>query len=87
MAELFHQDNEDWLSEAPLTNKENLSEKFAISLRENGLHSLWRGIESYETFDETQDKLALKEAIMLLHHGLELFGYILFRETTQNSYL
>ena len=55
-----------------MSKKEKPSEKFTISLRENGLHSLWRGIEAYGAFDRTQDKLTLKDAIMFLHHGVEL---------------
>lgn len=45
---------------------------FKISLRENGLHSLWHGIESYQKYIRTQDKWLLKEAIMFVHHGIEL---------------
>ena len=48
------------------------SDTFKISLRENGVHSLWRGIESFEEYDRTQDKMLLKDAIMFLHHGVEL---------------
>lgn len=55
-----------------MNKEDNLSRKFVISLRENGLHSLWKGIEAYAIFDETQDKLSLKDAIMFLHHGVEL---------------
>ena len=55
-----------------MPKKEKQPEKFAISLRENGLHSLWHGIESYGIYDRTQDKLMLKDAIMFLHHGVEL---------------
>jgi hypothetical protein len=45
---------------------------FKISLKENGLHSLWRGIEAYQKYARTQDKWLLKEAIMFVHHGIEL---------------
>jgi hypothetical protein len=55
-----------------MSNKEKQTEKLVISLRENGLHSLWRGIESYGAYDKNQDKLMLKDAIMFLHHGVEL---------------
>jgi hypothetical protein len=55
-----------------MTNKVNAVDKFTISLRENGLHSLWRGIELYGIFDKAQDKLILKDAIIFLHHGVEL---------------
>ena len=46
--------------------------KLSISLRENGLHSLSRGIEAYEEYDKSHEKLLLKDAIMFLHHGIEL---------------
>ena len=55
-----------------MTKKKSSSEKLTISLRENGLHSLWRGIDSYGIYDKKHDKLILKDAIMHLHHGVEL---------------
>jgi hypothetical protein len=55
-----------------MTKKKSPSDKLTISLRENGLHSLWRGIDSYGIYDEKHDKLVLKDAIMFLHHGVEL---------------
>lgn len=55
-----------------MSETENNSGKFYISLRENGVHSLWRGIESYEEYDRTHDMMLLKDAIMHLHHGIEL---------------
>jgi hypothetical protein len=45
---------------------------FKISLKENGLHSLWRGIESFQAYTKTQDKWLLKEAIVFVHQGIEL---------------
>lgn len=45
---------------------------FKIDLRENGVHSLWRGIESFEEYDRAEDKMLLRDAIMFLHHGVEL---------------
>jgi hypothetical protein len=48
------------------------SENFAISLRENGIHSLSRGIEAFVENSKSQEKKLLKEAIMFLHHGVEL---------------
>jgi hypothetical protein len=48
------------------------SENFAISLRENGIHSLSRGIEAFVENSKSQEKMLLKEAIMFLHHGVEL---------------
>ncbi|MBN1875916.1 MAG: hypothetical protein JXA33_16960 [Anaerolineae bacterium] len=46
--------------------------KLKIDLKENGLHSLWRGIEAYQEYTQAQDKWLLKEAIMFVHHGIEL---------------
>ncbi len=48
------------------------SDKFKISLRQNGTHSLWKGIESFTTFQNSQKTLLLKDSIMFLHHGVEL---------------
>jgi hypothetical protein len=48
------------------------SQKFTISLRENGIHSFSRGIELSGNFKEHQDNLILKDAVMFLHHGIEL---------------
>lgn len=59
-------------STQPMSTPQKYSEKFIISLQENGLHSLWRGIESYGTYEKTGNKLTLKDAIMFLHHGVEL---------------
>ena len=46
--------------------------RFQMSLKENGLHSLWRGIESYQEYEKSEDTWFLKEAVMFLHHGTEL---------------
>lgn len=43
-----------------------------ITLKENGLHSLWKGIESYWAYERTKNKWLLKEAILFVHHGIEL---------------
>lgn len=50
----------------------NNDANFKITLKENGLHSLWRGIEAFENYNKTQDKMLLKDAIMFFHHGIEL---------------
>jgi hypothetical protein len=42
-----------------------------IALKENGLHSLWKGIEAYEKA-KSGDDWSLKEAVMFIHHGVEL---------------
>nr|MDO8080348.1 hypothetical protein [Candidatus Freyarchaeota archaeon] len=55
-----------------MSKEEKNSDKFSISLFENGLHSLWRGIEIYDKYTKTNDNMLLKEAIMFLHHGVEL---------------
>ena len=47
-------------------------EKLEISLWENGLHSLWRGLACYAEYRETNDRMLVKDAIMFLHHGIEL---------------
>lgn len=46
--------------------------KLKISLRENGLHSFWRGIDGYGEYDKNHSKWALKDAIIFFHHGIEL---------------
>lgn len=45
---------------------------FAISLKENGLYSLGHGIRLYRRYLRTRDKMELRNAIMFLHHGVEL---------------
>ncbi|WP_421948071.1 hypothetical protein [Phaeodactylibacter xiamenensis] len=51
--------------------------KITITLIENGEHSLRKGIKAYNTFQESsenvdKDKMYLKEALMFIHHGVEL---------------
>ncbi len=50
--------------------------KLKISLLENGVHSLRRGIEAYQQYKEAgirrRDPMLLKDAVMFLHHGIEL---------------
>jgi len=46
--------------------------RFAISLAENGLHSLDRAASAFEQFNSTGTEILLKDAIMFLHHGVEL---------------
>ena len=55
-----------------MSNNKPSSTKFNVSLLENGVHSLWRGIESYEEHEKTYEKLLLKDALMSLHHGVEV---------------
>lgn len=53
-------------------NTEKQSKKLTISLADNGLHSLTRGIQFYKAYSENSDSMLLKDAIMSLHHGVEL---------------
>lgn len=53
-------------------SRDQPSERVVITLRENGLHSLWRGIVALESADRSKDKFEFKDAIMFLHHGVEL---------------
>jgi hypothetical protein len=44
-----------------------------IELRDNGLHSLWKGIAAYESAKtDDADVWIFKDAIMFIHHGVEL---------------
>ena len=62
-----------------------LSEPLNIDLKDNGLHSLKKGIDSYQEFKSTCDYWLLKDSIISLHHGIELLmKEILFKE---NQYL
>ncbi len=49
-----------------------MEKKFAITLKENGIHSLNRGLEIFGNFEQRKDEYLLKEAIMFLHNGIEL---------------
>ena len=49
-----------------------MNKKFKIGLKENGIHSLTRGLETFELYEEEKDEFILKESIMFLHHGIEL---------------
>jgi hypothetical protein len=55
-------------------NNLNMKSKFKISLLENGIHSLNKGLDTLSQYekDEKNDEFKLKEAIMFLHHGIEL---------------
>jgi hypothetical protein len=68
--------------------------RFKIGLKENGLHSLWRGIESYQQYKKSQDIWLLKEAVMFLHHSTELLmkeilvrhsEYLIFEDLGENT--
>lgn len=48
------------------------TKKISITLQENGIHSLWKGIEAFAAYNQSQDKMLIKDAIMFLHHGVEL---------------
>jgi len=47
------------------------NDRFKIALKENGLHSLWKGISAYDEA-KSGDNWSLKEAVMSIHHGVEL---------------
>jgi hypothetical protein len=49
-----------------------MKKKFKIGLKDNGIHSLSRGLEMFQTYEEDKDSFLLKESIMFLHHGIEL---------------
>lgn len=58
-----------------------ISEPLDMSLEENGLHSLKKGIDSYQEFQSTYDYWLLKDSIMFFHHGIELLmKEILFKK-------
>ncbi len=45
---------------------------FSITLRENGLHSFSRGLDAYDNYLRNRQPILLKDAIMFMHHGIEL---------------
>lgn len=49
-----------------------MQSRFKISLKENGIHSFERGLEITLAYEKDSDPWLLKEAIMFLHHGIEL---------------
>ncbi len=49
-----------------------MKKKITFTLKENGLHSLERGLTTFKEFEQTEEMFLLKEAIMFLHHGIEL---------------
>lgn len=51
---------------------ENETVRFKISLYENGVHSLKQGLEAYKSYQTSSEPMQLKDAIMSLHHGVEL---------------
>jgi len=56
-----------------------------IDLKANGLHSLQKGIKSYQEFQTTYDYWLLKESVMFLNHGIELLMKEILRQ--QSEYL
>jgi len=46
--------------------------KFKIGLKDNGIHSLNKGLKMFDLYEEDKDDFQLKESIMFLHHGIEL---------------
>lgn len=50
-----------------------MNKKFTITLKENGVHSLEKGLKVFTDFEKVSGQsILLKEAIMFLHHGIEL---------------
>jgi len=45
---------------------------FRITLLQNGVHSLERGFQRFDEYLRLDDDFLLKEAIMFIHHGIEL---------------
>lgn len=55
--------------------------KLEVGLLDNACHSLLRGFEFLGTSINEQDKLLLKEAVVWIHHGIELsLKYLLVQE-------
>ncbi|MCH8499077.1 MAG: hypothetical protein LAT63_11410 [Marinobacter sp.] len=48
------------------------SENLKIGLLDNGSHSLKRGFEMWTQWEESEDAWLLKEAVIWVHHGIEL---------------
>lgn len=49
------------------------NDEFRITLLENGIHSLERGFDSVDEYlRKEEDEFLLKEAILFIHHGIEL---------------
>lgn len=49
-----------------------MKKKITLTLKENGYHSLEKGLTVFKDFEQNEDEFLLKEAIMFLHHGIEL---------------
>lgn len=51
-----------------------MQQKIRISLKENGIHSFNKGLSDFAEYekDNKQDDFKLKEAILFIHHGIEL---------------
>jgi hypothetical protein len=58
---------------------------FTINVRDNGVHSFQRGIDSYKRYAIEKDPMLLKDSIMFLHHGIELLMKAIL--ITQSDYL
>jgi hypothetical protein len=46
--------------------------RFKITLKENGIHSFQQGLKAYQRYRSHKEITNLKDAIMSLHHGVEL---------------
>jgi hypothetical protein len=49
-----------------------MKKEFTITLKENGIHSLSKGLDTFSAFEQSKNEYLLKESIMFLHHGIEL---------------
>ena len=41
-----------------------MEKKFQISLKDNGIHSLNKGLSSFKSYEESKNEFELKESIM-----------------------
>jgi len=53
-----------------ITKVYKMKKKFTITLKENGIHSLSKGLDVFSAFEQSKDEYLLKESIMFLHHAL-----------------
>lgn len=47
-----------------------MNKKVTITLKENGIHSLEKGLDTFEAYEKNKNNFTLKEAIMFIHHGV-----------------
>ncbi len=54
------------------TKTKDIKKKITLTLKDNGTHSLEKGLSAFKKFEQNEDEFLLKEAIMFMHHGIEL---------------